>query len=459
MKIIYKIQYSIASLLLVACLLSCDKSLDKPVPDTSIPLEKVQPGDLPLLLRGAYRPLGIYYQPYPVWDIYSDDITSIQGSSPAQFNPRSYDDCNPNVQDGFGNGRLYNSAYTAIGNANFIINYIRTKGLTDYNSILGEALTIRAYNYYRLAEAYGGVILTLDLETDISVIRRDKNTEEEVYAHITKDLTDAIPLLGDFKSADNVSKPAAQLLLARTYLHLGKNKEAYDLSEEVIKSGKNKLSEGDFGDNFRYASKSSEMLWRLSEPITGYERGGLYTMYSPPPPFRGAGIGLTWVDPTLAQSYEPGDIRASLLLKRHNNTIGEAVTYLLKFSTDTLQPSSNAFIVYPIARISEAYLISAEAAARQGQVVVTRYNELRKARGSSQKLATAFANTTAFLAEIEAERRRELVGEGRRWQDMKRFGKAIPYLQSKGQDATRLFLPFNSTELLRNIKLSQNKGY
>ena len=182
-------------------------------------------------------------------------------------------------------------------------------------------------------------------------------------------------------------------------------------------------------------------------------------MYSPPPPFRGASMGLTWVDPVLVQSYESNDIRASLLLKRKNPTIGEEVTYLLKFSTDTLQPSSNAFIVYPLVRIAEAYLISAEASARQGHLVLTRYNELRKARGSSLKVNSDFANTDQYIQEIEAERRRELVGEGRRWQDMKRFGKALPFLKSKGRDETRLYLPFNASELSKNTKLTQNKGY
>lgn len=459
MKTIYKLQRNIAYVLLSASLFACGKSLDKPTPDTSIDLEKIQPGDIPLLLRGAYRPNLIYYQPYPIWDVYSDDIISLQGSTPTQYNPRSYDDCNPNIEDGFGNSRLYSASYTAIGNANFIINYIKSKGVTNMNSILGEALSIRAFNYYRLAESYGGVILTVDLETDINQIRRDKNTEEEVYKQVMTDLEEAIPLLEDFKTADFISKPTAQLLLARLYLQLGKNKEAFELSEAVIKSGKNKLEQSDFGEVFRFGGKSSEMLWRLSETITSYERGGLYTMYSPPPPFRGSSMGLTWVDPTLVESYESNDIRASLLLERRNPTIGENVTYLLKFSTDTLQASSNASIVYPMVRIGEAYLISAEASARQGQLVLTRYNELRKARGTSQKTTSDISDVNQFIQEIEAERRREFVGEGRRWQDMKRFGKAIPFLKSKGRDETRLYLPFVTTELTKNTKLTQNKGY
>ncbi len=96
---------------------------------------------------------------------------------------------------------------------------------------------------------------------------------------------------------------------------------------------------------------------------------------------------------------------------------------------------------------------------RLNTVDVTRYNTLRAARKASVKNAADFANATAFLAELEKERRRELVGEGRRWQDMKRFGTALPFLTSKGRNSTRLWFPFTDAERLRNPLLEQNDGY
>lgn len=438
---------------------ACGGKLDDPTPDTSIGLDDIQDNDIPLLLRGAYRPSLIFYQPYPVWDIYSDDIISLQGTTPAQFNPRSYDDCNPNIEDGFGNGRAYNGAYASIGNANFIINYVRSRNGVAFGHTLGEALAIRAYHYLRLVETYGGVILTLDMETDISTIRRNRNTEEEVYQRIVADLEEAIPLLGAFSSPDVICKQTAQLLLARVQLQLGNPSVAHSLAEAVIEAGGVSLHTGDFGETFRFSTGSQEMLWRVSEPITNYDRAGLYSMYSPAPPFRGAAAGLTWVDPELVDSYEPDDRRLGILYKQRNNSIGEEVSYLLKFSTDTLQPPSNAFIVYPLVRLSEAYLISAEARARMGTIDVVRFNALRQARGTSPRDAADFTGADHFLEEIARERRREFVGEGRRWQDMRRFGTAIPFLESKGRDATRLYLPFNTSELLRNPKLVQNEGY
>ncbi|MCW3463680.1 RagB/SusD family nutrient uptake outer membrane protein [Chitinophaga nivalis] len=452
---------TILALVTAVSLAACTGKLDEPKPDTSINLQNIQPGDLPLLLNGAYKLDGIYYQPYAVWDIYSDDIVSIQGGTPTQYNPQAYDACNPNTEDGFGNARNYASAYKAIGNANFIINYINSKQLTNMSSVLGEALCIRAYNYLRLAESYGGVILTLQTETDINQLRRDKNSEAEVRATAIADLTAALPLLGDFNSPDAACKQTAQLLLARTYLQQQKNREAGELALQVINSGKFTLSNSDYGDIYRFNTNSREMMWRGVEgPLSyNYDRYGLFTFYSPGAPFRGNSPGLTWVSDELAALYEPADIRKQLLHPQQNDAIGKRVNYLLKYSVDTLQAASANFAVYPYLRYSEALLIAAEASARQGTVDVTYYNQLRTARKAGTKNNGDFASPAAFLKELENERRREFVGEGRRWQDMRRFGTALPYLSSLGRNETRLYLPFSSTEMARNPKLTQNKGY
>jgi hypothetical protein len=108
--------------------------LDDPYPDMSIGENQIRPTDIPLLVNGAYSKIqGISNQTYPLFDIYADDMISIQGGTSTMFNPQSYEACNVNPADGFGNGSYYNSSYTAIGNANFIINFIRSRDLTSLN--------------------------------------------------------------------------------------------------------------------------------------------------------------------------------------------------------------------------------------------------------------------------------------------------------------------------------------
>jgi|GEM_PF-465397 len=445
---------------------ACSNKLDDPTPDTSIGEQTLKPADLPLLVKGAYSKIhgGWPSQTYPLFDIYADDIISVQGGSITRFNPAAYDACNPNPSDGFSNGFYYTGAYAAIGNANMVINYIRSRELTGQNKELGEALGIRGYSYLRLVEAYRGVIITLGSNEDPAEIKRPQNTEEEVYSRIITDLKDAAQLLPSFTTSDALSKEAVQLLLARIYLNRGDKVAAKQYAEAVIASPATALTD-DFVSNFQYDnSGNKELLFRLVDgPVSSsYDRAGMFPLFSPGLPYRrpsgATGNGQTWLNADLVNAYETGDVRSGLFKQQLASSVGKVVTYLMKFSLDTLQ-EANSFVTYPQIRLSEAYLISAEADARQGLVNLTRYNEVRQKRNVPAKTAADIAGPTDFLHEIEMERRKEFVGEGLRWQDMKRFGKAIPFLSSKGRDETRLYLPFVTNELTRNPKLVQNKGY
>lgn len=444
---------------------SCSKMLEDPFPDTSIGENQIRPADIPLLVNGAYSKIqGFSNQTYPLFDIYGDDVISIQGGAATMYNPQSYEACNVNPTDGLGNGSYYNAAYTAIGNANFVINFIRSRDITTLNKELGEALAIRGLCYFRLVEAYRGVVITMGGNEDPAELKRPKSTEEEVFARIFTDLTDAEKILPSFTTANAMSKEAVQLLLARIYLNRGDKVNAKKYAELVIASPATALT-SDFTSNFRFANPGNkEIIFRLVEgPSTySYDRMGMFALFSPGLPYRrptgATGNGQTWLNNDLATAYEPGDTRAVMLKEQFANSAGKVVNFLMKFSTDTLQ-ASNPYAVYPMIRLSEAYLISAEVDARDGVVNVTRYNELRQKRNLPAKNNGDFASAGAFLNEIEWERRREFVGEGLRWQDMKRFGKAVSWLASKGQDETRLIFPFPNGELVRNPKLEQNKGY
>lgn len=450
----------------ISCIFSsCSKKLDGFSPDTSISENEIRPSDIPLLVNGVYSKMqGNPYYIYPMFDIYADDVISIQGGTATRFNPQNYEACSVLPSDGFGIGSYYNSAYTAIGNANFIINFIRSRGLTSLNKELGEALAIRAFSYYRLVDAFGGVIITLGGDKDPADLKRVKNTEAEVYQRIFTDLTDAENLLPSFTTSHAMSKEALQLLRARIHLNRGEKTEAKNYAEAVIGSAAVALT-SNFTSNFRYDNAGNkELLFRLHEgPLTySYDKGTMFLQFSPGLPYRrpngATGYGQTWLNTALVAAYEPGDVRAGMLKDQFASAAGKVVTFLMKHSADTLQ-TTNPVVTYPMIRLSEAYLISAEVDARNGVVDVTRYNQLRQKRNLASKNNSDFAGAAAFLEEIEWERRREFVGESLRWQDMKRFGKAIPFLASKGQDEKRLLMPLPAAEIARNPNLKQNPGY
>ncbi len=139
-------------------------------------------------------------------------------------------------------------------------------------------------------------------------------------------------------------------------------------------------------------------------------------------------------------------------MKVKGRDIADEVWFLTKFPEE-LQPA------YPVCRYSEAFLIAAEAKARTGTVDVTRYNELRAKRKASVSANSDFANAAAFLDAIEMERRREFVGERHRWSDMRRFGKAIPWLDGLQQPPGHVLFPIPERLFTLNPTIEQNDDY
>jgi len=72
-------------------------------------------------------------------------------------------------------------------------------------------------------------------------------------------------------------------------------------------------------------------------------------------------------------------------------------------------------------------------------------------------------NQSAFQLAIEEERRRELIGEGHRWFDLIRNGRALQVLNSKGtiSNENQLLFPIPQSEIdtNRHPEMVQNSGY
>ena len=84
----------------------------------------------------------------------------------------------------------------------------------------GEAHFMRAYQYYELAELFGGVPLIISTTQETNVPRA---TEDETWAQIASDLKTAIDLMSDKKyneyvASGHATKWAAEALMARCFL-------------------------------------------------------------------------------------------------------------------------------------------------------------------------------------------------------------------------------------------------
>lgn len=422
---------------------ACSNKLDV-FPDTQIAPDQVSKNNLPLLVNGAKLGLtnNSFYGYYVLHDVMSDDVQTLSfagfeaGNIPTTENVLTF---------------AYRYPYQCIANANSAISF-GEKNLDDaIKPAVGEAYLLRAYAYSMLTEQFGDAVIVLGGENPLTLPHREPAAKVE--AQVAADLAKAIAYLPDFAGKTLVaSKQAAQLLLARLYLNTGKHAEAKQLAETVISSGKFSLEAGKYVEMFKYNSSAKELIYAIGETSSNNSTAyGLPNAYGPGGAGQ-AGSGNTWIDSLLVKSYENGDIRKAAYVKKKNENLGIELYYLMKFPME-------ATPAYPICRLSEAYLISAEATARGGVVDVTQYNALRSKRGATTRQNGDFASPQAFLDEIEQERRREFTGERMRWNDMRRFGKAVPFLASLQQPAGHVLMPVPDRMLTLNPNIQQNQDY
>lgn len=174
-------------------------------------------------------------------------------------------------------------------------------------------------------------------------------------------------------------------------------------------------------------------------------------------------------------AFEAGDQRKTGSV-RHLIFNGAETYDVTKF------PSYDANDPYPVVRIAEMYLVSAEAQGYPNGL--TRLNELRNKRGLPSLTTSDVKNADEFEARIMQERRVEFVAEGFRWYDLRRWfnsgeagKKAVLALrkyqagETSGSRATvsdhmnisedghELLWPISTTARDNNPNLTQNPGY
>ncbi|WP_020531149.1 RagB/SusD family nutrient uptake outer membrane protein [Flexithrix dorotheae] len=138
---------------------------------------------------------------------------------------------------------MWREAYEGILRTNTVISLVPDVDMDPVtrDAIIGEAKFLRAFYYFDLVRIYGGVPILDQLNNgpeDLVGITR--NSVEEVYAFIKKDLTEAIPVLPDSYPADQKGRAtwgAATALLGKVHLTLKEWGEAGSKFDEVIGSG------------------------------------------------------------------------------------------------------------------------------------------------------------------------------------------------------------------------------
>ncbi|WP_426582653.1 RagB/SusD family nutrient uptake outer membrane protein [Mucilaginibacter sp. R-33] len=373
----------------------------------------------------------------------------------------------------FGYPNPWSNLYSLIFTCNSAIEGLsRSSELTPSikNQLLGEAKFLRAFYYFYLVNLFGDVPLALSTDYTVNSTL-SRSPKDIVYQQIIIDLKEAQAILND-NYVDNSlvnatservrpNKWAAIALLARAYLYHGEYANAENTAAEVI--GHTALY-GLTGLNDVFQMNSREAIWQLQPVNNGFntEDARLFIIPS-------TGLSDEWpvyLSNQLLNSFESGDQRKVSWISRFtDNSVTPAVDYYYSYKYKVSEFGQPVTEYAMVLRLSEQYLIRAEARAQQNKLseAATDLDAIRQRAGVNKTTATA---QTALLEAIMHERQVELFSEwGHRWLDLKRLNKVNEVMSNvtplKGGiwNTNRQLYPIPAGEILKDPNLTQNPSY
>lgn len=391
--------------------------------------DAVTANDIPALRLGMYNNMqndpGVHN--FILFDLLGGDLQGGENSSPINLINSILSPLNSIVSRG------WNGYYSSLYQVNNVIAVCLSQPESAIRNVtLGEAYYFRALNYYNLLTRWGDVPL-LPVNTLDKPFRAPK---DEVWEFIETNLTEAAKYLSSSKNYYYVSLDAVIALQARVFLAQGKKKEAADAAGVLISSGKYALDS--FEKIFRKLS-NSEIIFsfeNLSEE-SSINISDLFYSYAHP----NKGQGNYRIPDNVVNMFAANDNRRAMTIVNIAGT-----NCVNKYPSG--QTGRDPVI---ISRISEMYLIAAEALGLQNGLPIL--NQLRQHRGLP---AVNPSSEEAFLDAVLHERQLELLGENFRYYDLIRTGKAISVL---GILPYQVVLPIPGNELKRNTNLTPNLGY
>ena len=426
---------------------------------------------------------------------------------------------------------LWIQPYRAINRANSLISILEevdVPGVTDAvrDDMIGQALAIRALAHFDLlrdnARPYtaptiatptgpsggrNGLGVPLIITPQSALNPPARNTIGEVYDQIVKDLLNAIDLMFEDRSGIPPYRGAtfirgwfntwsAKALLARVYLYMGNFAEAYRLAVEVIEGSGRTLAQFTLdqertihGETIQViadwqAQIAPEVLfeivnWDMNNWVDRESIGYLYAEAG----YEDAVMTQAFIN--LMKTYYPDDLRWGVMIpstgtvaRPWNITTGEganAVTVRNRVFINKYPGRGDIRINnIPILRLSEMYLIAAEAAYHlSNPTSAAKYLNAIVLRGSPN--ATPVAPADANLDRILQERRVEFVGEGHRFHDLMRTNRRVvrhtgdadrgwhmaltPGAMNFDNTYFRAIWAIPETEINANPNMVQNPGY
>lgn len=386
---------------------------------------------------------------------------------------------------------LYGASYAGINRCNTVIDRLPAIKMNEplKQRFMAEAKFIRALHYFNLVQFHGGVPLKITETTSLEGLDQSRNSVEEVYAQIEKDLKEAESVLPkSYTGADigRATQGAAKGLLAKVYLTRAGNTKgspfwaaAAAKAKEVIDLGVYDLLPN-FGDVFSLSSRGSkEMVFEVQflTDVRGNTFGTGYGVRGIPL-YPGAGSGIARVTPSLFNAYSASDKRKNVTFQtsytQNGNTVQLSVTdpdptkavAFQKFWDKTAKTNQGG-ISFPVLRYSDVLLVYAEALNEMNNGPTTEsYGAINKVRSRAGIEPLTGLNYQDFKEAVLNERRLEFAFECQRRFDLVRTGRLIEAVKAENSFSRNasiqpfhVLLPIPQSEMDANKNLVQNTGY
>lgn len=335
-----------------------------------------------------------------------------------------------------------------------------------HHKVKGEAHFIRAFIYFFLNNLYGKPYVRETAKTDLGVpiklsenvedIKYKRNTVQEVYDQVLADLKVAREELaaykGGRKSIYRADYTSAVLLSARVALYMQDWEAASKYAQEAIR----------LHPDLEDLNTATAMFDRADNPeeifsMAGNDNYGIYSNG-----YKGFQISRGFYN-----MYDNTDLRKSKWFWEHKTNVGLLRVEPRKIWSELYPVNDARFYFlnihssYDGARVgvsnicrlrsAEAYMIVAEAEAYRGNEQAAR-NAVNTVRAKRFKAGSNHIDITStgdkLISDIRDERQRELVGDGQRWFDLRRYTvcEKMPESHAITHDYT-YYVDRNSTEM------------
>jgi hypothetical protein len=401
-----------------------------------------------------------------------------------EINAMSHTPVNDQLQN------IWNWNYAGINRCNYIFEFQDKTDFEGKEVVLAENAFLRAFYYFQLVKFFGDVPMPIGRRVNFGEASGfPQLPASQVYDQMEADLTFAAENLPDVQpEPGRATRGAAFALLGKVHLYQEEYSEAVTALTEVINGPYDLFS--DYSTLFLQQNENSiESVFEIQYTNVqgaGFEclqcsEGNVMVGFSGIRGYDGpiyrSGFSFNVVREGMANAFEAGDLRQRPSVLDIEQFISEqadpnAITFVeghdhTGFYQGKYQPRQGEAFQDPNLtnltnirwiRFSDVLLMAAEALNRgsiDDNLALTYVNRVRERAGLDPISVTGSALTDA----IYQERRVELVGEGHRFFDLVRTGRAAANIEGFTPGKNEVFpIPSIEIELAGNV-WEQNDGY